>query len=112
MKKNINCRRCLTRRQADPGTNPVLINHVVLPTQCGPSTSHLSASSNSAQATAGETRTSFEIRPIGNEAKLFTMNGAPPAYKDSIQFPVCDMASLPAYDDVCDSLPAYEEDEL
>ena len=106
MKKNINCRRCLTRRQADPGTNYVLINHVVLPTQCGPSTSHLSASNNSAQATAGETRT------IGNEAKLFTMNGAPPAYKDSIQFPVCDMASLPAYDDVCDSLPAYEEKKL
>eukprot|EP00731_Ephydatia_muelleri_P001644 Em0001g1644a len=97
----INCRCCVTRRQADPGANRDLINDVVLPAQSSPSTTHSSASSASQPESNGAT-----------DESRFSMNRAPPGYTESAQFPLFDVASLPAYDVVCDSLPAYDEDEL
>lgn len=126
----------MTRRQTVPRTNPVALNHATLPTQNGPSTSDTNVTSqpgmryqsqhvetrfspavvsppsnNGAQATVVETRALFELRPNGKEMKWIATNGAPPTYNESIQLPLFDIASLPAYDDSSDLLPAYEDEE-
>ena len=54
---------------------------------------------------------SFELRPKRKETIGVSMNGAPPAYNECIQFPLYEVGSPPGYDDFSGSLPSYEDCE-
>ena len=93
------------------------------PTQNIPAIGHSSANStsepgNSYQLEHVETRVipvatprvsnNYELLLIRNETTGFTMNDAPPAYNECIQLPLYDIGSLPAYNELCGSPPAYD----
>ena len=132
LKQKINCRDCLTRQWTGPRTQPPPLNPTIRPTQSAPpSASHSSANSTSlpgsntrvetryispaasisgAQTTVSDTSMPLELRPRGNETVGFALNDAPPAYNECIHLPLYEIGSLPVYDEVSSSLPAYGDD--
>ena len=93
------------------------------PTQNGPAIDHSSANSTSAPGSSYRSQhveshfipfvtptvsSNYELLLNRNETTGFAMNDAPPAYNECIQLPLYDIGSLPAYNELCGSPPAYD----